>query len=101
MKPWLFSYLGFVTCALWIQFYNFFDSTWALGGTLLTLISAGLAAVITDQLVMHVEENCQTDIQGEAANQSSQLGPLSYIIMSVPALNILLDSYIPAKLFLT
>ena len=101
MKPWLYSYLGFVTCAIWIQFYNFYNPSYALGGTLLTLISAGLAAVVTDQLVMHVEENCGQDIQNGEVDQRSSLGALPYIIMTVPAVNILLASYIPTKLFLT
>lgn len=101
MKPWLFAYLGFVTCALWIQFYNYYTSDWALGGTFLTLISAGLAAVVTDQLVMHVEENCGQDIQNGEVDERSSLGSLPYVIMAVPALNILLDAFVPAKLFLT
>ena len=101
MKPWLYAYLVFATLALLVQFYNFWNDSYALGGTLMTLVSAGLAAVVTDQLVMHVEENCNLDIHGEAALQSSELGSQPYVIMSVPVVNILIDAYVPAKLFLT
>ena len=101
LKPWLWAYLSFMSLALWIQFYNFWNMDYALGGTLMALISAGLAAVITDQLEMHVQENCNIDVAGEGGLQSAELGSLPYLIMAVPVMSILIDCYVPAKLFLT
>ena len=101
MKPWLWAYLSFMSLALWIQFYNYWNMDYALGGTLMALISAGIAAVVTDQLEMHVQENCNINIAGEASLQSAEIGSLPYVIMAVPVMSILLDSFVPAKLFLT
>lgn len=101
LKPWLYAYLVFITLALFIQIYNYWDSAFSLGGTFLSLISAGLSAVITDQLVLHVAENSNLDVGGEANEQKAELGSLPYLIMAFPALNILIDAYEPAKMFLT
>lgn len=101
LKPWLYAYLVFITLALFVQFYNFWDKTAALGGTLFALIAAGLSAVITDQLVLHVAENSNLDIAGEANDQKADLGSLPYLIMAFPAASILLDTFEPAKMFFT
>ena len=67
----------------------------------MSLISAGISAVITDQLVLHVAENSNLNVGGEANEQKAELGSLPYLIMAFPALNILIDSYEPAKMFFT
>ena len=101
LKPWLYAYIVFITLALAIQLYNFWNTSMALGGTLLSLISAGIAAVVTDQLVLHVSENSNLNIAGEANDQKAELGTLPYLILAFPAANILLDAYEPAKMFFT
>ena len=47
-------------------------------------ISAGLAAVVTDQLVMHVEENCGQDIQNGEVYQRSSLGRCRILLWPSP-----------------